>query len=172
MPSANINSDDYYEVLGLAKPSDEKAIKKAYRKLAVKHHPDKNPNDKDAAEERFKKITEAYSVLSDPEKKKVYDQFGKAGLDPSYGGGAGGPSGGFPGGMRFHTSSNIRFQTQMIYSSSLAARIPFHVWRYGWHGRHGRHGWHGRHEEHRRWLSWGLFIQYGWWVSRRRIPAV
>jgi len=65
---------DYYEVLGVAKNADEKTIKKAYRKLAKKYHPDTNAGNPDA-EKKFKEVTEAYSVLSDPEKKKMYDQF-------------------------------------------------------------------------------------------------
>lgn len=70
---------NYYAVLGVEKGADAEAIKKAYRKLAVKYHPDKNPGDK-AAEERFKEITEAYAVLSDPDKRRQYDQFGEAGF--------------------------------------------------------------------------------------------
>ena len=71
-------SEDYYQILGLAKQASADEIKKAYRKLAVKWHPDKNPNNKAASEEKFKKISEAYAVLSDPEKRKQYDQFGSA----------------------------------------------------------------------------------------------
>ena len=70
---------DYYVVLGVEKTANPDQIKKAYRKLAVKYHPDKNPGDK-AAEERFKEITEAYAVLSDQEKRRQYDQFGEAGF--------------------------------------------------------------------------------------------
>jgi curved DNA-binding protein len=70
---------DYYAVLGIEKSADAAQIKKAYRKLAVKFHPDKNPGDR-AAEERFKEITEAYAVLSDQEKRRQYDQFGEAGF--------------------------------------------------------------------------------------------
>jgi curved DNA-binding protein len=70
---------DYYAVLGVAKNADQEAIKKAYRKLALKHHPDKNPGDS-KAEEKFKEITEAYAVLSDSEKRRQYDQFGEAGF--------------------------------------------------------------------------------------------
>jgi len=76
-------SDDYYAVLGVDKKATTDAIKKAYRKLALKYHPDKNPGDK-KAEEKFKDITEAYAVLSDPEKRKQYDQFGKAGFQQRY----------------------------------------------------------------------------------------
>ena len=79
---------DYYEVLGISKGASEEEIKKAYKKLARKYHPDVNPGDKDA-EEKFKEINEANAVLSDPAKKARYDQFGFAGVDPNYG--AGGP---------------------------------------------------------------------------------
>lgn len=86
---------DYYEVLGLDKNADQDAIKKAYRKLALKYHPDRNPDDK-TAEDNFKEVNEAYEVLSDADKKSRYDQFGFAGVDPNYQ--AGGPGGGFGGG--------------------------------------------------------------------------
>ena len=88
---------DYYEVLGLKKGASEDEIKKAFRKMAMKYHPDKNPGDKEA-EEMFKEINEAYAVLSDPEKKDKYDRFGHAVVDPNagFGGGAGG-FGGFGG---------------------------------------------------------------------------
>lgn len=87
---------DYYEVLGLQKGAGEDDIKKAYRKLAKQYHPDLNPGDK-TAEAKFKEVNEAYSVLSDPEKKQRYDQFGHAGVDPSYGAGAGAGGAGFGG---------------------------------------------------------------------------
>ncbi len=74
---------DYYAVLGLEKSAGADQIKKAYRKLALKYHPDKNPDDKQA-EERFKEITEAYAVLSDPEKKRQYDQFGDAAFHQNF----------------------------------------------------------------------------------------
>lgn len=83
---------DYYEVLGVSKDASEADLKKAYRKAAVKYHPDRNPGNKEA-EEKFKEINEAYQVLSDPDKKAKYDRFGHAGVDPSYGGGAGGFNG-------------------------------------------------------------------------------
>ncbi len=80
---------DYYEVLGLSKGASEEEIKKAYRSMAKQYHPDLNPGDKQA-EMKFKEVGEAYEVLSDPQKKGRYDQFGHAGVDPSYGAGAGG----------------------------------------------------------------------------------
>ncbi len=79
---------DYYEVLGVDKSADEATIKKAYRTLAKKYHPDMNPGDKEA-EAKFKEVNEAYDVLSDPDKKAKYDQYGHAAFDPSAGGGAG-----------------------------------------------------------------------------------
>ncbi len=80
---------DYYEVLGVDKNASPEDLKKAYRKLALKYHPDRNPDDKEA-EEKFKEAAEAYSVLSDPEKKARYDQFGHAGVDGAGGFGGGG----------------------------------------------------------------------------------
>ena len=82
---------DYYEVLGVSKDADEATIKKAYRTLAKKYHPDMNPGDKEA-EKKFKEASEAYAVLSDAEKRRQYDQFGHAAFE----GGAGG-AGGFGG---------------------------------------------------------------------------
>ena len=84
---------DLYDVLGVSKSSDQAQIKKAYRKLALRYHPDKNPNDKEA-EQRFKESAEAYSVLSDPQKRSRYDQFGHAGVGLGEAPGQGGFSGG------------------------------------------------------------------------------
>merc|ERR1740139_1562354 len=89
-------SADYYEVLGLPRDSDDQQIKRAYRKLAVRWHPDKNPDRPEEAEAMFKQVAEAYEVLSDPNKRTAYDHRGRPGLSGGGGGGYGG--GGFGGG--------------------------------------------------------------------------
>ena len=96
---------DYYEVLGVSKGASEEEIKKAYKKLARKYHPDMNPGNKEA-EEKFKEINEANEILSDPTKKSRYDQFGFAGVDPNYGAGGGGFGGG-AGGFDFGDLGDI-----------------------------------------------------------------
>ncbi|KIY95179.1 putative DnaJ subfamily B member 6 [Monoraphidium neglectum] len=86
---------DYYAILGVSKGSDENELKKAYRKLAMKWHPDKNPDDRAAAEAKFKDVSEAYEVLSDPQKREIFDRHGEEGLkNGGFGGGGGGGGGG------------------------------------------------------------------------------
>ena len=97
---------DFYDVLGIARSANEADIKKAYRKLAIQFHPDKNPDD-GSAEEKFKEAAEAYEVLSDNQKRQRYDQFGHAGM----GGGGGGQ--GYGGGMSYITPE----QQQLICSA-------------------------------------------------------
>ena len=89
---------DYYEVLGLDRGADTDAIKSAYRKLAMKFHPDRNPGDS-SAEDKFKEATEAYEILKEPQKRQMYDQYGHAGLGQGGGFGGGGFGGGGFGGF-------------------------------------------------------------------------
>src|ERR1700722_21006048 len=121
---------EYYEVLSVTREVTSDELRKAYRREALKHHPDRNPGDA-AAESKFKEVNEAYQVLSDETKRRVYDQFGHAGLDGSMGGGFdGGVSdvfahmqdlfaemfsggAGFPGGSRPHRGSDLRIQARL-----------------------------------------------------------
>jgi len=132
---------DFYEILGVNKNANADEIKKAYRKMAIKHHPDKNPNDK-GAEEKFKEAAEAYEVLSDGNKKSRYDQFGHAGMSGGGNGGGGGFGGGGMnmedifsnfgdifgghfgggnqgGGKRVHRGSNLRVKVKLTLEEIL-----------------------------------------------------
>ena len=106
---------DLYEVLGVDRTADDKKLKSAYRKLAKKYHPDANPGDKEA-EQKFKDIGEAYAILSDPEKRKLYDTYGFAAFDGSGAGQAGGGAGG-PGGYRYYSGNG---------NGGFAFRITYH----------------------------------------------
>jgi len=106
-----VDDSDYYKLLGVQRGASEQEISKAYKKLAIKFHPDKNPDNKELAEENFKKVCEAYEVLSNKEKRQTYDQFGKSGLNQS---GMGG--GGF---------SNE--QAEAIFSQFFGGQDPFSV---------------------------------------------
>ena len=124
---------DYYEVLGVGRDADAKAIKRANRKLAKKYHPDMNPGDKQA-EQKFKEVTEAYNVLSDTEKKKLYDQYGFAAFEEGSGnpygaGGQNGAGGGFHGGFggserRIILSHPNAASSKLILTSDLRS-LPF-----------------------------------------------
>ena len=81
---------DYYEILGISRDASPEQIKKAYRRLAIKYHPDRNQGNSKEAEEKFKEISEAYKILSDSEKRKIYDQYGHEGLESQVGAGFGG----------------------------------------------------------------------------------
>lgn len=139
---------DYYEVLGLERNASEAEIKKAYRRLAMKYHPDRNPDDENA-EEKFKEIQEAYDTLSDSKKRAAYDQFGHAGVDPNMGGGAGpagspfgdifgdifsdifggGGAGGRGGRSRIFRGRDLRYNLEIsledaVHGTEVTVRIP------------------------------------------------
>ncbi|MEW6353631.1 MAG: molecular chaperone DnaJ [Pseudomonadota bacterium] len=138
---------DYYQVLGVERNASEDDIKKAYRRLAMKHHPDRNPGDK-AAEENFKEAKEAYEILSDARKRAAYDQFGHAGVDPAAAGASyarGGASfsdifgdmfsdifGGGRGGERVYAGADLRYNLELsleeaVHGATVSIRIPVHV---------------------------------------------
>ena len=140
---------DYYEVLGISKNCSEAELKKAYRRAAQKHHPDRNQDNK-GAEDKFKECKEAYEILNDSQKRAAYDQFGHAGVDPSMGGGRGQPgAGGFNdifgdvfgdifcggrsgGGQRVYRGSDLRYNLELSLEDAVAGtevkiRIPTQV---------------------------------------------
>ncbi|MCU7923681.1 MAG: molecular chaperone DnaJ [Candidatus Thiodiazotropha sp. (ex Dulcina madagascariensis)] len=138
---------DYYDVLGVNKNASEAEIKKAYRRLAMKYHPDRNTGDAgEGAEKQFKEAKEAYEVLADAQKRAAYDQFGHAGVDPGMGGGYGGGSANFSdifgdvfgdifgggrggGGSRVHRGADLRYNLQLSLEDAVAGttvkiRVP------------------------------------------------
>ncbi|SET76445.1 molecular chaperone DnaJ [Marinobacter segnicrescens] len=137
---------DYYDVLGVTRETDEKEIKRAYRKLAMKYHPDRNPDDADA-EAKFKEATEAYDILMDPNKRAAYDQFGHAGVDGQAGGGGFGGGGAsfsdifgdvfgdiFGGGGRGRSNrgADLRYTLELdleeaVHGTTVKIRVPGHV---------------------------------------------
>jgi len=132
---------DFYEVLGVNKNASEAEIKKAFKRLAMKYHPDRNPDD-NQAEENFKEAKEAYDILSDPQKRTAYDQFGHAGVEPGMGGGAGGASfsdifsdvfgdifGGMHGGGRTRRGADLRYNLELsleeaVKGTTAKIRVP------------------------------------------------
>src|SRR3990167_1803065 len=114
---------DYYSILGVSKNATETDIKKAYRKLALEHHPDRNKGDK-TAEEKFKEVTKAYEILSDSNKRKTYDQFGEAAFEQG-GPGAGGPFGQGFGGHRVHLLIHIVQPAEILISEDFQTRLKF-----------------------------------------------
>ena len=143
---------DYYEVLNVEKNASEAELKKSYRRLAMKYHPDRNPDSKEA-EEKFKEAKEAYEILSDPKKRAAYDQFGHAGVDPSAGaggagasnfgdvfgdifgdifGGGGGSGGRSSGGRRVYRGADLRYNLELdledaVHGTTVKIRIPTKV---------------------------------------------
>ncbi len=136
---------DYYEILGASRDASDADIKKAYRRLAMKHHPDRNTGDSEEAEERFKEAKEAYEVLSDANKRAAYDQYGHAGVDPSMGGRPGAGAGGFEDvfgdvfgdifggggrrGQRVHRGSDLQYNLELtleeaVFGTEVKIRVP------------------------------------------------
>lgn len=129
MPQPNLNSEDYYEILGCSRDANDSQLKKAYRKLAVKWHPDKNPDNTEATN-NFQKISEAYAVLSDPKKRKLFNQYGIQGVNAADNmdesqmpqGGFGGFPGGGGGGGVHHMSEA---EAQAFFSQFFGGSDPF-----------------------------------------------
>ena len=136
---------DYYEILGASRDASDADIKKAYRRLAMKHHPDRNTGDSEEAEEKFKEAKEAYEVLSDASKRAAYDQYGHAGVDPSMGGRPGAGAGGFEDvfgdvfgdifggggrrGQRVHRGSDLQYNLELtleeaVFGTEVKIRVP------------------------------------------------
>lgn len=126
--SPNFDSDDFYQVLGVSRNSQEKDIKKAYKKLSLKYHPDKNPNNKEEAEEIFKKISFAYGILGDAQKRKDYDTYGRDyvvnGGAQANGGGGGGSSH-FRGGFSSGPHNFNMHSAEEIFRNFFGGRDPF-----------------------------------------------
>jgi len=129
MVAPNLNSKDYYQILGCSRDADESALKKAYRKLAVKWHPDKNPDSQEATT-NFQKVSEAYATLSDPKKRQMYDQYGEEGVKAHEagadmpGGGMGG-FGGFPGGHGGGMGGMSPEEAQQFFAHAFGGGDPF-----------------------------------------------
>lgn len=136
---------DYYEILGVAKDAGEAELKKAYRRLAMKHHPDRNPDDADSVK-LFKEVKEAYEVLSDPQKRAAYDQFGHAGLESGFANGRGGQGGfgdifedifsdifgGGRGGSRSYRGADLKIDIELsleeaVFGIERQLDVPTHV---------------------------------------------
>lgn len=109
---------DYYKILGISRGASDDDIKKAYRKLALKYHPDKNKEP--GAEEKFKEVAEAYEILSDPKKKEIFDKYGEEGLKMGSGGGPGpgGSTGSSPGGFSYTWSGDPNETFRMFFGST------------------------------------------------------